>query len=148
MQLNSFYSWSHYIGFDKVLVKNHRKKKVFANCYRSLLNFFHTQRHLPVGTNSGTNKCREPALGLSWVVRMTVAERLERYCWWLCLFSVETSFPIMVPASQLCSVLSVGYQYLLFSNDTVTFLNQGRTSFSLRSCTYSCYIKTAHTKFF
>lgn len=34
MQLNSFYSWLRYVGFDKIQFKNHRKK-MFANCYSS-----------------------------------------------------------------------------------------------------------------
>lgn len=42
----------------------------------------------------------------------------------------------------------VDHQYLLFSNDAMTFPNQWRISFYLATFTYSCHIKRDCTKFF
>lgn len=103
VQLRSFYSWLHYIGFDKILVKNHRKRGV---C-KLLQHLIKLQCHLPLRTNGRTKKYREPALGFSWVVRMTVAERLERYCWWLCLLSVESSFPQTCDGTSFSAMFGV-----------------------------------------
>lgn len=102
MQLNSFYSWLHCIGFDKIPVKNHRKKDVCE----LLQHLIKLQCHLPLGTNGRTKKCREPTLGLSWVGGQNdCCWKTREVLWCLCLFSVETSFPMMVPACQLCLVL-------------------------------------------